>query len=44
MATASPQDVAGMFWLFNKLRAMVMTVWFLLSAMSFYCGVYGAVR
>jgi hypothetical protein len=43
VATASPQNITGMFRLFSRLCAMVTTVWFLRSMTPFCCSVYGAV-
>jgi hypothetical protein len=42
--TTSPQNLPGMPLLFIMLRAMAITVWFLLSTTPFCCGEYGAVR
>jgi hypothetical protein len=43
VVTASPQNIAGMPLLFNRLHAIATTDWFLRSMMPFCCGVYGTV-
>jgi hypothetical protein len=43
VATASPQNVAGMPRLFSRLHAMATTDWFLHSTTMFCCGMYGVV-